>query len=439
MGRTLRKRRHRRTLKFANLNRNSDESLMNLKSWLLTTENCLSLRHLTPEHFPLTGRGLKTLKDIGNNEVLIQLPLRTLITTDTLLQSNIEILLSSSTTEKFSSQSILAAFLAYETHLGTDSKWYLYLETLPQSFTNPDFCSNKEKRALPDFILDALHKTHKIENEFSLLTKVMKRLNVVQGCYCPHCGAPLQEIITFARYKWAYCVVNTRAVYIDDKLCKNLSNIKQPNNLALAPFLDLFNHDVNTAVRVSVVTDDNQNAFYQIVTLKSFEREAQVFINYGAHNSLKLYVEYGFFISCNPLDEIHFDISDVQRCIDVPKNKLDFIMENGLHKNISFTRDGPNYHATLSLFILSTKLKEACWKTKMYGETFSSSDLRIINKLGIIILNLKKTEYTNILSSMNKMKCKSPSFSIATDLVQEYIDILDTAFSCMEKAFCLEN
>lgn len=428
MGRTSRKRRRKKRLSFVELNEITDESLIDLKSWLLS-KNCVSIRYLTPEHFPLTGRGLKTLKRVERDEVLIRLPLRTLLTTDVLSRSDVKTLFLR-TTDSFTPQCMLATFLVYETHLGTESKWYLYLKTLPRSFTNPDFCSNKEKAALPGFISHPLRQAHKLQADFSVL---VKRLDVDRS-RCPHCSVRMQKIITFARYKWAYYVVNTRAVYIDAEVCKeDVFNVKQPNNLALAPFLDLFNHDVNAAVKVSVVTDDCRNQFYQIATLKPFDEGTQVFINYGAHDSLKLYVEYGFFIPRNPLDEIQFDAFDVQRCFDVSRNKLDFITFNGFHKSMSFTRDGLNYNATVALFVLSTKLEKDRWKLKIYGETFDTDERCIINKLGISILNLKRTEYASALSKMKNVKPKSPSFSIAINLVEEYINILDAAFNSMEK------
>ncbi|KYN01030.1 ATP-binding cassette sub-family B member 7, mitochondrial [Cyphomyrmex costatus] len=172
MGRTSRKRRQRKRLNFIKLNENTDESLTHLKSWLLS-ENCMSIRYLIPEYFPLSGRGLKTLKRIESDEVLIQLPLRVLLTTDTLLQSYIKTLFLY-TIDSFNPQCMLAMFLVYETHLSKESKWYLYLKTLPQSFTNPDFCSNKEKTLLPSFISHPLYQAHKLQQDFSLLMKMEK-------------------------------------------------------------------------------------------------------------------------------------------------------------------------------------------------------------------------------------------------------------------------
>lgn len=433
MGRTSRKRRQKKNLNFIKLKENNDESLMCLKSWLLN-ENCL-IHHLIPEYFPVTGRGLKTLKYIDKNEVLIQLPFQMLITTDVLLQSNIRILFLNNTMDVFSSQCMLSVFLVYEAHLGIDSNWYLYLKTLPQCFTNPDFCSNKEKKALPNFILNSLHQIHnKLENDFSVLIKAMKNLDVTNNSYCTHCNVHIQKIMTFARYKWAYYTVNTRAVYIDAKLCKvNIFNIKQPNNLALAPFLDLFNHDVNTTVAVSFIKDNTEKQFYQIITLNSFDKESQVFINYGAHNNLKLYLDYGFFIPSNPLDEIYFDISDIQRCLDISKNKLDFITSNNFHKNMSFTHNGLNYNAIITLFVSSTRLGRDCWKVKIYNQTFDPDEQNVINKLGISVLNLKRMEYICALSNMKNMEVKTPSFAIAIDLVEELINILDISLNSMER------
>lgn len=433
MGRTSRKRHQKKKLNLAKSNENIDESLMCLKSWLLN-ENCLLIHHLMPEYFPVTGRGLKTLKRINNNEVLIQLPFHMLITTDVLLQSNIRILFLNNTMELFSPQCMLSVFLIYEAHLGINSNWYLYLKTLPQSFTNPDFCSNKEKETLPNCILDSLHQAHKLKNDFSLLIKAIKNLDVTNKSHCTHCNVYMQKIITFARYKWAYYVVNTRAVYIDAKLCKmNKFNVKQPNNLALAPFLDLFNHDLNTTVAVSVIKDNTEKQLYQIITLKSFDKGSQVFINYGAHNNLKLYIDYGFFIPCNPLDEIYFDISDVQRCLDISENKLDFVTSNNFHKNMSFTRDGLNYNAIITLFVSSTRSERDSWKAKIYGGTLDLGEQNVINKLGISVLNLKRIEYLCALSNMRNVKHKTPSFIIAIGLVEEFVNILDTSLNSMER------
>lgn len=57
------------------------------------------------------------------------------------------------------------------------------------------------------------------------------------------------DILTFESFKWAWNVVNTRSVYFEVGNNKYLCD-KEPNNIALAPYLDLLNHsstaDVST-------------------------------------------------------------------------------------------------------------------------------------------------------------------------------------------------
>lgn len=431
MGRTSRKRHQKKKLKIKKIAENEEDSLMHLKSWLLTN-NCLSVYNLVPYNFHITGRGLKTLKDIKVNDILIKIPYEILITICTLSQSNVNILFSK--TEYYSAHCLLAIFIVYELHLGNISKWYHYINSLPKILTNPDFCTQKEKNLLPSFITDYMYEFHKVHNDFKLLIRSINNLKVNRKDHCSHCNLNFKEIITFEKYKWAYYIVNTRAVYIDTfevETNQNI-NIKYPNNLALVPFLDLFNHNIHIATHASIVKNENRNKFYQITTLNSFKSGSQIFINYGAHNSLKLYIHYGFFISNNPLDEIFFDISDIKVCFNIPKFKLDFIVSNNLQKNMAFTRNGLNYNAESTLFIIHTNLPKDYWNIKIYGNSFTSEDIINIYNIAKQILNLKKKEMLNYLTNMKNFKyCYNCTncFLIAINLIEEYITILNESYN----------
>ncbi|KOX77978.1 SET domain-containing protein 4 [Melipona quadrifasciata] len=430
MGRTSRKRHQKKKLNIKEITENEEHSLMYLKSWLLT-KNCSSVYNLTPFNFFTTGRGLKTLKDIKINDILIKLPYEILITTSILSQSNVSILFSK--IQYYSAQCVLAVFIIYESHLGNASKWHYYINSLPRNLTNPDFCTQKEKNLLPKFIIDYMDEFHKVCNDFRLLIKSMNNLKLNGEGHCSHCNLHLKKIITFEKYKWAYYIVNTRAIYIDEAEIETNQNIniKYPNNLALAPFLDLFNHSIYSTTHASVVTNKNGNKFYQINTLNSFNSESQVFINYGAHNSLKLYIHYGFFIPYNPLDEIYFDISDIKVCFDIPKFKLDFIISNNLQKNMAFIRDGLNYNAICTLFIMNTQLQRDHWNIKIYGNSLTSEDKIGIYNMAKLILNFKKNELLNHLINMKELKYCTQCFSIAINLIEEYITILNESYNSL--------
>ncbi|XP_076753475.1 SET domain-containing protein 4-like [Xylocopa sonorina] len=435
MGRTSRKRRQKKKLSVTEIAENEEDSLMRLKSWLLK-KNCSSVINLLPFNFHVTGRGLKTLNSIEPNDILIKLPYEILITTFTLSQSDINILFSK--TEHYSAQCLLSVFVLYESHLGNDSKWYNYISSLPKYLTNPDFCTEKEKNLLPAFVRDYMFEFHKVQNDFQSLIRSVNNLSLHGKDYCPHCNLHLKKIITFEKYKWAYYIVNTRAVYIDaiqvEKSQNIPINIKHQNNLALAPFLDLFNHSIYSSTRAAVVTLENGNKFYQITTLNSFKSGSQVFINYGAHNSLKLYVHYGFFILNNPLDEIYFDISDIKICFNVPTFKLDFIISNNLQKSMAFTRDGLSYTAISTLFVIKTNLRKDRWSAKIYGNSFTLEDMANVYYLAKQILNSKRVELINHLTEMKSFNHCTQSFSIAINLVEEYITILDESYNNFNKS-----
>ncbi|XP_053979692.1 iron-sulfur clusters transporter ABCB7, mitochondrial-like isoform X2 [Hylaeus volcanicus] len=82
MGRTSRKRHQKKKLNDKEIAK-QEECLAHLKLWLLSN-NCLSVSDLLPFNFPITGRGLRTLKDIKVNDVLIEIPYEILITTATI-------------------------------------------------------------------------------------------------------------------------------------------------------------------------------------------------------------------------------------------------------------------------------------------------------------------------------------------------------------------
>ncbi|KAL2721721.1 hypothetical protein V1477_020541 [Vespula maculifrons] len=253
--------------------RSEENDAMNfLKYWLF--QNCFSISNFIPTNFPITGRGLKTIRDIKEHEILIKLPIKMLITTFTVSECDVRILFLKD--QSYNAQHILSVFLIYEEHLGTSSKWYPYINSLPQYFSTPEFCTSKEKKLLPNFIREHMYYVHNIVRNFSLLMQSLQTLKKNDKNYCSHCNIPLDKIITFKKYKWAYYVVNTRSVYINEREVQDsMIKIESPNNLALAPFLDLFNHDINASVSVSLITDEYKNKFYQITTLKSFEKNSQ--------------------------------------------------------------------------------------------------------------------------------------------------------------------
>lgn len=366
-----------------------DHLYKNLNSWLLQN-NWAPAANLIPFDFPDTGRGLMTLDSIKTNQVILKIPKSLLITASTVSQSSIAHLFFIG--PNLNAHCALSMFLIYEKHLDKSSFWKPYLDTLPTTYTNPEFCKKSEKALLPKFL-----KNKSIVSEFKSL--------VFKKSTCDHCQKPLRSIFSYHAFIWAYYTVNTRAVYLEEA----------QSHLALAPFLDLFNHACQSVANAEVTQDS-----YQIRVLRDYDSEEQVFINYGAHNNVKLYLEYGFFVPNNPIDEIEFNLSEVEKFIAVPEKKSKILKDN-----MAFVVNGLNYNAKMSLFLIISD--DFC----EYRQNFSPSDLRLIKNLGLKILKLKKQQFAEILEIMTLTNSRSKSFSVAIELIQEFVNTLEKASQCL--------
>ena len=100
-------------------------------------------------------------------------------------------------------QALLSLWLLHEKSLGDTSKFGPYLDSLPTHYTNPYFCSAKEKLCLPQ----------------SLSEKVTQQEDVVIKNYQQLLGLTkqLSWVLTpsMVEFSWAWFTVNTRAVYLD--------------------------------------------------------------------------------------------------------------------------------------------------------------------------------------------------------------------------------
>lgn len=435
MGRVSRRRRSKKKLSSLR-SESEDETPSRLEAWM-RSEKWSPTCDLICYDFEDTGRGLKALEDVKPNELIVKIPKSLLITTSVASHGHIKHLLVNP--QVSDAQSVLAAFLIYELHLGVESEWKPYLDTIPNSFSNPYFCRNNEKKQLPSYLSDVLSvQSAQIKSTFlALMISIRNPLEFeddgssIELKRCRHCGTPYEEIITFSKYQWAYFVVNTRAVYIDDR--EGETRFRN-DNLALAPYLDLINHSFDASVRTGLFQDQTKTEYYQITTLKAFDKGSQVFINYGSHDNTKLYVEYGFFIPNNPLDEIYFDISDIDRCVTLSEVQCNFIVDHGLDKKMGFNSGGLNYYGKMTLFIAVTKFKrKEDWLMKIYGNDLDDREISEVFSLGTKILELKKTELFNQSQIMKQIKGSSDSFKIALDLVEEHLRVLERSVAIFHR------
>ncbi|XP_030572650.1 SET domain-containing protein 4 [Drosophila novamexicana] len=300
---------------------------------------------LSALHFPKTGRGLcsKRLRFQAGDE-LIRLPASCLISIATLeSDAQFKALFNTDLFDKdsrMSFQALVACYLMHQQHLHEttqDSPWSAYLDTLPGSYTTPYFCAMSELQCLPESVLErTVAQNRQIRDYYQLL----KSLVGAQHCEC--CGQRYcEDIWTLEEYRRAYFAVNTRSVYLNARQLQPPARshfqalLSGSANLALAPFLDLFNHSdsVRTTAELQLVPGSKSQDY--VLTLDALSKPElrpyeQLFISYGALPNLKLLTEYGFYLERNAHDYFEFTLSDIEQLIAHNKQ----LAAQSYHRNI---------------------------------------------------------------------------------------------------------
>nr|CAI5852044.1 unnamed protein product [Callosobruchus analis] len=367
MGRTYRRRRLR-TQAPKSLENTAD--CVQLMQWLARhgwkNETQLQLRD-----FMYTGRGVCSRKSIKANEILISIPNRLMVTYKTIKEQILNRM--PPLCEPLKMQELLAVFLMIEVKNKT-SFWKQYIESLPKDLPALPWLTMKDEMS---FYPKDMQKNCENcdENYKSGLVRVRKSM--------PGCGFDEES------FKWAYVIVNTRAVYVDPNKLEiegdYSSALLDEPNMALCPFLDMFNHDFHANTEATLDYQGGQ-LVYQLKTLTGYDKYSQIFISYGPHNNCKLLLEYGFFIPGNVYEVADFEMGVVLDVLEfqIDQRQYKFIKEHFLDEKLYIGYGMLSFNLKAFIFIC---LNDGCKNFNevvfgdRYPEEFSSSLKPIVEKL----------------------------------------------------------
>ncbi|KAF4527612.1 hypothetical protein B566_EDAN016298 [Ephemera danica] len=388
MGRNSRNK-NRKKGKIANqvtsaINIGCQPSLVRLVLWMKDSALWTPTCKLQPSIFCDTGRGMMACQDVAVGDLLVSIPQNLLITTSTVLTSDVKVVFmnSTSTDSNFpSAQQVLSTFIALECKKGRESNWYEYLATIPRTFTTPLFCNNQE--ILPDYVRKQVDKVKEnLKHSFDFVAIQIKRHGLPE--------------ITWEEYLWAWYAVNSRAVYLEPNETCNI--IQDKDCLALAPYLDLLNH----SARIPVNQVRLHNGQYELRSSANFKKYDQVFISYGAHNNVTLCLEYGFVVADNPNDFVSISQEDVYCATDASFHDIEPQGE------LFCTREGLSWSAlTLISKCLNIESQE------MYSnKNVKESAIRIINtKIEMLQSDLSDHYSSHVISrsgcSLHTCRCQA--------------------------------
>ncbi|XP_069886744.1 SET domain-containing protein 4 isoform X2 [Dipodomys merriami] len=383
-GRTsrIRKRKLFRTSELRGVNESYRSEFIELKKWLKARK--FEDTNLIPARFPGTGRGLMSKISLQEGQMIISLPESCLLTTHTVIRSYLGPYI---TKWKPSPSPLLAlcTFLVSEKHAGDRSLWKPYLEILPKSYTCPVCLEPEVVDLLPQPLkAKAIEQRAHVQEFFASSRDFFCSLQ-------PLFVEAIDSIFNYSAFLWAWCTVNTRAVYLRPRLQKCLS--AEPDTCALAPYLDLLNHSPHVQVQAAF---NEETGSYEIRAASRYRKHEEVYICYGPHDNQRLLLEYGFVSLHNP-----------HACVYVSREiLLKYLpqIDKQMNKKISILED----HGFMDM----------CWKQVLLGEIISYMNERKSLEVAQKICCYSIEETNTMLLKVSRLKTEKLSLVSQLTLVE---------------------
>lgn len=137
----------------------------------------------------------------------------------------------------------LCTFLIAEKFGQEKSRWKPYLDLLPETYTCPVCLEHETVDLLPEPLRGKAHEQRRLVQELFLSSQPF--FFSLQPLFLKN----LKSVFNYHAFQWAWCTINTRTVYMKHPQRGCFS--RDPDTYALAPFLDLLNH--NPAVQVGQI------------------------------------------------------------------------------------------------------------------------------------------------------------------------------------------
>ncbi|XP_071994830.1 SET domain-containing protein 4 isoform X2 [Engystomops pustulosus] len=313
------RRRKKKVLETSAVNLSHEGQYIKLRKWM--KERGFHDKRLRPGLFPDTGRGLMTTELLQPGELIISLPESCLLTTSTVLSSYLGEYIHR-WRPPVSPLLALCTFLVLERWAGDKSPWKAYMDVLPAAYDCPVYWGAETVEYLPDPVKQKASEQRSVLQDFySSALRFFQSLS-------PLFPEVLEKVLSYEAVRWAWCTVNTRTVYMKHPRRECFS--AEPDVYALAPYLDLLNH--NAAVQVEAAFNE-KTLCYEIRTVVPYKKHQQVFICYGHHDNQRLLLEYGFIADNNPHKSVYVTrdaiLPYVSRTDKQLQKKWSLLKENG--------------------------------------------------------------------------------------------------------------
>ncbi|CAG9784801.1 unnamed protein product [Diatraea saccharalis] len=457
MGRTQRKRKRIKSRSFHKCD--GETKLIQLNSWL-SKEGVRRNHKLILAVFDDTGRGVLTNKKISAGEELITLPINSTINVITILSDipfrsifsrNNECLLKFKASVSF--QSLLAFYLSYLKLRGARTKWFIYLNSLPEEYTVPYFLHKDIQNNLDADIFSIISKQKVIiQNSYYIFE------NILRTCVCDDNFIQLlRRNFNLKLYEWAYFTVNTRCVYMDltnvldlkNIQCTLLSLVNDNTKISLCPYLDMINHSPNSRNETKLMIPKDfpsvdiinlhqeffSDVWFSIYTKNNFDPFTQVFICYGDSHNLKLITEYGFFLPNNELDCVLFSYENIINFLSLNSFKLSqdqssFVDSHGLNKDLYIDFRGLSFNLYGLLMVVKYYYDDTIDVSRLIYSAAVGSYNKDLNDMIKPMIKNKLDEIKKSIKTLINYQNKCVIIDNCVGLMSQYVNILEKFIKC---------
>uniref|UniRef100_A0A8C3VVX9 SET domain-containing protein 4 n=1 Tax=Catagonus wagneri TaxID=51154 RepID=A0A8C3VVX9_9CETA len=404
------------------VNESYKPEFIELRKWL--KDRKFEDTNLIPAHFPGTGRGLMSKTSLQEGQMVIALPESCLLTTDTVLQSYLGPYIAKWQPPP-SPLLALCTFLVSEKRAGDRSPWKPYLEVLPQTYTCPVCLEPEVVNLLPRPLkAKAREQRTRVREFFSSSRDFFSSLQ-------PLFPEAVESIFSYSALLWAWCTVNTRAVYVKPRPRQCFS--AEPDTCALAPYLDLLNHSPTVQVKAAF---NEESRCYEIRTATSCRKYEEVFICYGPHDNHRLLLEYGFVSTHNPHACVYVSKDILVKYLpstdEQMNKKISILKDHNFIENLTFGWDGPSWRLLTALKLLCLGPEDfTCWKKVLLGEIISDANEKTGLDMAQKICHYFIEETNAVLQKISHMKDEEAALINQLTLVEalwaEELKILQTS------------
>ncbi|CAD5208259.1 unnamed protein product [Bursaphelenchus xylophilus] len=319
------------------------------------------------------GCGVFAKKTIRLNETFLRIPKHLMITAGMVADMpEYKNILERHRVEAFS---ILVMFFYLESQRKEDAFFHPYFASLPKTFDTPlaqNYVDLEKKFTMEELPKRAMELLMKQKNEFIYLREQLSRVLDTRHIDIPHLN-------------WAWHVVNTRCVYLENPEHPLVENSKLTDTLAIIPVMDMLNHSPNA--QALAFFDKHSNTYCVNAEYRCVNEGDEIFVCYGPHDNLRLWVEYGFSIPHNIFNRVDIPNNVLFALaaaigLDVSEEKKRIIDELAIPNTMYLSDVKPSFGLQKNVSILlMSKMELKDVKNRIYGADATNATLEVVYRI----------------------------------------------------------